>query len=345
MSKIFLAGDLCLTEDITIDNDVAAKINSSEGFIANYESVFPPADALKRQDKNAILISSVSAVEGFLKDIKVSCVFGIGNNHIHDMGEEGVKETRKRLTAYEKVSVCGAGYKEALNKPLELNINQKKIYLLAVSSESYEVMSKPASDSFEGILSIETGLENLVSSLRQECDFLIIYAHIGKEYVNFPRTEIRQFAYRWIDTGADAVIGHHPHVIQGKEYYNGKPIYYSLGNFIFPDFNTKNGQRIKWKKENNYSIMLELEVNNGLNFVEHGLYFDTKSNRLSFSTEALDKLYTRSEQLNLEITPLKRYYGFWEKEYFKYMAGQYSFAAKVKRKFNKYIESVKRKVK
>lgn len=65
------------------------------------------------------------------------------------------------------------------------------------------------------------------------CDFLLIVAHCGVEYMEQPLPEWRERYKRWIELGADAVVASHPHVPQGWEVYLGKPICYSLGNFCF----------------------------------------------------------------------------------------------------------------
>lgn len=64
-------------------------------------------------------------------------------------------------------------------------------------------------------------------------DYLIVYNHGGVEYMDVPLPEWREVYRTWIEMGADAVIASHPHVPQGYEMYNGKPICYSLGNFCF----------------------------------------------------------------------------------------------------------------
>ena len=57
--------------------------------------------------------------------------------------------------------------------------------------------------------------------------------HWGEEYVSYPSPEQQQMAHAFVDAGANAVIGHHPHVMQGYEEYHGGYIFYSLGNFNF----------------------------------------------------------------------------------------------------------------
>ena len=62
---------------------------------------------------------------------------------------------------------------------------------------------------------------------------MVVYVHWGVERNTEPEDYQKTLARQYIDAGADAVIGAHPHVLQGIEYYQGKPIFYSLGNFIF----------------------------------------------------------------------------------------------------------------
>jgi poly-gamma-glutamate synthesis protein (capsule biosynthesis protein) len=75
-----------------------------------------------------------------------------------------------------------------------------------------------------------------IDRIRSDFDFIYVYPHWGMEgeYTRYPSPMPRKLARRWIDVGADGVIGNHAHVPQGMEYYCGKPIYYCIGNFDFP---------------------------------------------------------------------------------------------------------------
>ena len=64
-------------------------------------------------------------------------------------------------------------------------------------------------------------------------DWLIVSIHWGNEYLPNPEKWRVDLAHQLVDVGADIIHGHHPHVLQPKEIYQDKPIYYSLGNFIF----------------------------------------------------------------------------------------------------------------
>jgi poly-gamma-glutamate synthesis protein (capsule biosynthesis protein) len=69
--------------------------------------------------------------------------------------------------------------------------------------------------------------------LKQNTDYIVVNFHWGTEKARKPDAADRRFAHRVIEAGADAIIGHHPHVLQGIEMYKQKPIVYSLGNLVF----------------------------------------------------------------------------------------------------------------
>lgn len=78
-----------------------------------------------------------------------------------------------------------------------------------------------------------TGVIAEIERLRPEVELLLVYPHWGTEYQRTPSARQRELGHAFIDAGADVVIGSHPHVIQPVELYAGRPIFYSLGNFLF----------------------------------------------------------------------------------------------------------------
>ena len=84
----------------------------------------------------------------------------------------------------------------------------------------------------------------------EKVDFVIVMPHWGTEYKTTSTENQKYLAYRWIDAGADMVIGGHPHVIEESEIYKDKYIYYSLGNYIFDQWfeeDVKNGLAVNFK--------------------------------------------------------------------------------------------------
>jgi poly-gamma-glutamate capsule biosynthesis protein CapA/YwtB (metallophosphatase superfamily) len=96
-------------------------------------------------------------------------------------------------------------------------------------------------------------LLDTIEKADSECDVLIILLHWGTEYVDLPETWQTEIAQKMIDRGADAIVGHHSHVLQGIVFYNNKPILYSIGNFVFLKKNDKAGHSaifsMKFNKE------------------------------------------------------------------------------------------------
>jgi poly-gamma-glutamate synthesis protein (capsule biosynthesis protein) len=76
----------------------------------------------------------------------------------------------------------------------------------------------------------------LISEYDAIADYVIISIHWGAEYKHTPLERKVRLAHLFVDSGADLVIGHHPHVVQTMEVYNGVPVFYSLGNFIFDQY-------------------------------------------------------------------------------------------------------------
>jgi poly-gamma-glutamate synthesis protein (capsule biosynthesis protein) len=74
-----------------------------------------------------------------------------------------------------------------------------------------------------------------IAAVRQHVDYLIVFMHWGIEYSSADSAEQQSAARRAVEAGADFVVGSHPHVVQPSETYGGKPIVYSLGNFVFDE--------------------------------------------------------------------------------------------------------------
>ena len=102
---------------------------------------------------------------------------------------------------------------------------------------------------------------NQISESTKSADLIITTFHWGSEYQNSPNARQILLAHKAIDSGADIVVGHHPHWIQTEETYLGKPIYYSLGNLVFDQMwseETRLGQILKVTFENKKLIKKEI---------------------------------------------------------------------------------------
>lgn len=157
-------------------------------------------------------------------------IAGLANNHILDKTPEGLMQTIKILKE-QKILFGGAGknYADA-SEPVQIEINGLRICFLITAEKELNIAgpSSPGSALFNPSTD-----PYVIQETKNNCDFLICYVHAGHEFMLTPSPRIRNSFRSFIDAGADAVIGHHPHVPQGYEQYRGGWIFYSLGNLIF----------------------------------------------------------------------------------------------------------------
>lgn len=158
----------------------------------------------------------------------------LANNHSIDQGRKGLLDTKRQI---EQAGMTPFGADSTLQRaarPLLLDTVPRRIYVLPtlrMALENYAYLPEQPSVSME---SIDTLLQR-ISSLRQadpQC-YIIVCPHWGAEHRLQPTIDQRIAAHRMVDAGADCIIGHHTHTLQTIETYRGKPIYYSIGNFIF----------------------------------------------------------------------------------------------------------------
>jgi len=168
-----------------------------------------------------------------LSDLGVDVVT-LANNHMLDFGREPLTETLDLLDR-EGISHVGAG--ENLEEAKRLQTFQKGDKTIGILGATRVIpeYSWTASSHSSGLFSTydPTLLLEEIKKAKESCDFVVVYVHWGIEKSTEPEEYQRTLAHQYIDAGADAVIGAHPHVLQGVEYYSGKPVFYSLGNFIF----------------------------------------------------------------------------------------------------------------
>lgn len=152
------------------------------------------------------------------------------NNHTTDFGGEGILETIRFLDSV-GIRHVGIGYNLAeARKPVILTINGIRIGFLGYGGIYTYRASRTQAGTTPRNKSI---ILRDIAKLKPRVDFVVINLHWGEELALQPDSSQIALAHALIDGGADLIIGHHPHVLQGIEYYRGKVIAYSLGNFIF----------------------------------------------------------------------------------------------------------------
>lgn len=162
-------------------------------------------------------------------------IVSLANNHSFDYGQAAFYDTLDTLDG-EGISRVGAGrsYAEAAKSVCYIINGYKVAFVAATRAEKY-VLTPEAGEASPGVVRTYDSEKfcGIISRAKSESDIVIAYVHWGTEGSTVLEQAQTQMAREYIDAGADAVIGAHPHVLQGIEFYNGVPIAYSLGNFWF----------------------------------------------------------------------------------------------------------------
>lgn len=329
---MLITGDIFIGNlKISYDDDVKRLFDSSTYLLSNFENVLQSSSLAMREDKVSNLQFSPEAFWNFFSSMSIEPILTLANNHIHDLGIKGIENTLEFLQT-SRIRHFGVGLAERVIVPYVFTYADKKIALFACSSNDPEVMSIKADSKNVGVLDIyDPRLLQAINSAKLTSDYVIVLPHWGIEFINYPAIIQRKLAYGWIDAGADLVVGHHPHIIQGKEVYNSKSIYYSLGNFIFPNMFNKRGVLNKWRKENSRSIVIKLNFDQNGNplISEHGLFFNTNTNSLSFSNESIKQFIEKTEFLRIEKYDFRKYYNIFNDDIYRYQRQRRSILNKV----------------
>ncbi len=190
-----------------------------------------PLSVRGRPTKNDVCYRADPAFAKSLADANIKAV-SFSNNHCMDYGESAFLDTLEALKL-NGIRVVGAGRSLAeVCRPALFEIHGIKIAFFAFNNIGPETAYALPDES--GVIPLnEVSISKTVGLIREQVDFVFASVHWGREELGPPSDEIVRLAHLLVDQGADAVLGHHSHVPGSIEIYNSKPIFYSLGNFIF----------------------------------------------------------------------------------------------------------------
>jgi Bacterial capsule synthesis protein PGA_cap len=162
-------------------------------------------------------------------------VANLANNHGTDFGFEGMLDGMNNLRAVGIAPVgTGADIDEAY-QPFTTEINGWRIAVIGSGGVNPETGSWLAGDDRPGMThgNDTESIAEAVRTAKQSADLVFVTAHWGEQGTSQPRPFERRQAEAWIEAGADGIFGHHQHVLQPLEFYQGKPIAWGLGNFVW----------------------------------------------------------------------------------------------------------------
>lgn len=252
--SMIAAGDVMLDRNVgqaiavngakSILKDVAAMTNDADISFANLEcplsAVGPhrPNDCIFRASPEAVQVLRHGGFD----------IVSLANNHTLDAGKAGLLQTLDILEKH-SISYCGANREGRGDELTILEVGERpvRVGFLAATDLSF------AHGSYNKVNADRSNLRAQIQAARSQCDILCVSLHWGDEYQSLPSPRQRNTAYAAIRAGADVILGHHPHVLQGVEIYQNKPIFYSLGNFVFDQ---REGERME-------SAIFRLEYSEG----------------------------------------------------------------------------------
>ncbi|MGM0771764.1 MAG: CapA family protein [Halobacteriota archaeon] len=229
--------------------NVSDILNKADIAFGNLESVLSDIEIDHDNIKSVQLRGSESSVEGI-----VSAGFdmmSIANNHIMEHGERSLIKTRELLSGNKIMTAGVSESKMSSREPVILDRKGITFGFLAYCLVPDKTAYRSVEDPHE--------IVNDVRKFRDDVDILIVSLHWGNEFIRKPSPYQFTLAHDIIDAGADLILGHHPHVLQGVESYNNGVIVYSMGNFVFD----------MWQKKMRESIIFSCSFSrNGIEDVE-----------------------------------------------------------------------------
>lgn len=267
------AVEISFTGDVLLSRGVDKKLKE-EGYDYPYRNVkkllmsddltvsnleCPITDEIYSVYKNRKIVFKADKLNSIaLKESGIN-LFNLANNHSMDYGSDGLLDTIEVLEEND-LEYFGAGknYKEARELKI-VDVKNVKFGFLSYTvfpPEGYIYsVNQPDVAFYDEKYSLKK-----IQEAKNFCNFLIVSIHWGNEFEKYPSDTQKDIAHKLIESGGDVVIGHHPHVLQSIEKYNGKYIFYSLGNFIFDK---------QIAKSSDLSMIVHLDFNNLDNYNWH----------------------------------------------------------------------------
>ncbi|BCX13751.1 MAG: capsular polysaccharide biosynthesis protein [Candidatus Dojkabacteria bacterium] len=252
ISFVGLTGEYMLESGATPFQFVWEEFDKYDLVIGNLETnISEPGIGSPQPGKNYTFNSPIESLDKMKGNLDV---VSLANNHTNDYGSQALLRQIELLNENGIVSF-GAG--KDIDEAFEIKIVEVKglrIGFMGVNSiEGYyqDVRSGRAGSAYFD----ENLIKSSIEKYKDRYDFLIVMPHWGVEHQEVANSWQRSWARKFVEWGADLIVGAHPHVVQDEEVIDGVPVYYSLGNFIFSGFG--------WNPKAIESFILGIEIKDG----------------------------------------------------------------------------------
>ena len=252
--SLLFAGDICLAEDGFVldyyDTTSGLKDCVSEKIIeqCNEADIFMLNNEFSISDRGSAIPGKMYTFRAKPERVKIlnelgADIVSLANNHVYDFGQEAFEDTIDIIRNAGITTVGGGRNSEEAEKVVYYVVNGIKIGFVSASRAEKVRYTPGAKKDSPGIFLMydDTRLNEVIASADKQCDYLIAYIHWGTEDSKYFEAYQHDIAQKMITSGVDAIIGGHPHILQGMEYIDGKPVVYSLGDFWFNGETKYNG--------------------------------------------------------------------------------------------------------
>ena len=251
-ANILIVGDIVNTKnkESFIDSDLQKLIKNQDYCVCNFEAPVENS-GLKYPKAGPSIFQNKETIE-ILKEAGFDLLL-LANNHMYDYGETGLLDTIKLAKTF-NLDIVGAGenFKKAY-KPLVKEINGLNICFINACEAQFGVLDDINLNQSSGYAWINHSIiDQLILEYKNKVDKIIICAHAGLENYSIPLIQWKKRYRDLCDLGADCIVASHPHVPQGYEIHNNKPIFFSLGNFYFDTESFKN------TPDHSFSVILNI---------------------------------------------------------------------------------------
>lgn len=298
--KIIVTGDFCPRERVA--KDLALGDYSA---IEALQPIFAETDYLivnlecpivrggeKPIIKNGPNLSADARALEALKSVGTKCVT-LANNHFRDFGDEGVLNTLSELSTYGIDYVGGGANITDASAVLYKKIGKETLAIINCCEQEFSIATSDHSGS-NPLNPIRQYYA--IQEAKQNANYVLVIIHGGIEHYQLPTLRMQETYRFFIDAGADVVVNHHQHCYSGYEIYQGKPIFYGLGNFCFDRSDKRNSI---W----NEGFLLELSFTHSL--ISHRLIpyhqCDAEPKIILYDITEQQEFAKRIEELNAII--------------------------------------------
>jgi hypothetical protein len=253
MMKLFCTGDIAIFEDVMPEwlPPPGFFPSEQEKILFNWELPIGSAINPVPRSRGPRLIShrnSINVIRNWAPGFAA-----LATNHILDAGKEGLALTISSLTQAGFQTVGAGETEDEIKRPVIWETDEGRLaivnWVFPETHPEWEVL--PGPNCWPGL----QAAIKVIEELKEKVDWVLVFSHWSDELFPYPRPEDRIIANELAKAGVDMVIGHHPHVIRGMEWFGACPVFYSIGNHFFSDYpNPDGGWVVKQAPRNRESL-------------------------------------------------------------------------------------------